>query len=272
LATGSETVPSSESPSKESMVRERRPNTLKDAPMQYAPRNELGVVFLFAHVAKKLQFRIEGIRPRFPDCIAYRRAGDVEKRMTIEFEFRSSNFRSHRHNPKECDCIVCWHHDWPDVPDSIEVIELKRYFGVTAKVWIQPVIKSQQHWLDERDNLDWGLSKRVTPGDLLLMYRCYPEKSITEVFIISGELTRCKAGWRKGDCYGGAIRRLCDLPAPIFLDDMRNHKVLKTSSFIRCNMQGNLLVSEYWPYLYEMIVARNPQARKLLSEYAPENL
>jgi hypothetical protein len=254
------------------MKREHRPNTLKDAPMQYAPQNELGVVFLFAQIAKKLQLRVEEVRPHFPDCIAYKRTGDTEKRVRIEFEFKSINFRSHKHDPKECDCIVCWHHDWPDVPGSIEVIELKRYFGATAKVWIQPVIKNQWHWLDEYDEINWGLSKRATPGDLLLMYRCYPEKKISEVFIFAGELSRAKADWREGDCYGGVIRRLCDLAAPIFLDDMRNHKVLKTSSFIRGNMQGNLLVSEYWPYLYEMIVTRNPQARKALSEYAPENL
>jgi hypothetical protein len=120
-----------------------RPNTLTNAPLQYAPQNELGVVFLFAHIAKKLQIRIEEIRPRFPDCIAFKRTGELEKRLRIEFEFRSSNFRTHGHDTKECDCIVCWHHDWPDVPDSIQVIELKRYFGQAAKVWIQPVIKSQ---------------------------------------------------------------------------------------------------------------------------------
>jgi len=249
-----------------------RPNTLRNAPMQYAPQNELGVVFLFAHIAKKLQLRIEEIRPYFPDCIAYKRTGDREKRVRIEFEFKSSNFRSHKHNSKECDCIVCWHHDWPDVPNSIEVIELKRYFGANPKVWIQPVIKSQWHNLDEYDEMGWGLSKRATPGDLLLMYRCYPEKRISDIFTLVGGLIRSKAGWREGDCYGGIIRRLCNLAAPIFLDDMQNHKVLKTSSFIRSNMQGNLLVSEYWPYLYEMIVARNPQVRKILSEYAPENM
>jgi hypothetical protein len=30
--------------------------------------------------------------------------------------------------------------------------------------------------------LDWALSKRVTHGDLLLMYRAWPNCSITEVF------------------------------------------------------------------------------------------
>jgi len=254
------------------MKHDHRPNALSNAPLQYAPTNELGVVYLFAHVAKKLQLRVEQVRPQFPDCIAYRKVGDAEKRVRIEFEFKSSNFKTHRHDSKACDVIVCWHHDWPDAPKHLEVIELKRYFGVGFKVWIQPVIKSQQHWLDEYDILSWGLSKRATKDDLLLMYRCYPAKHISDIFVFTGKLDKAKADWREGDCYDGEIKRLCTLDAPIFLDDMRNHKVLRTSSFIRSNMQGNLLVSEYWPYLYEMMIARNPKARKLLSKYAPDRM
>ena len=37
-------------------------------------------------------------------------------------------------------------------------------------------------------------------------------------------------------------------------------------------VQGNLLVTEYWPYLYAMICERNPPARKRLDGYAPESL
>jgi hypothetical protein len=254
------------------MKHNHRPNTLTNAPLQSAPQNELGVVYLFAHVAKRLHLRVEEIRPKFPDCIAFKRTGDSEKQVRIEFEYKSSNFKTHKHDPKGCDLIVCWHHDWPDMPQSLEVIELKRYFGVETKVWIQPVVKSQWHWLEDYDILDWGLSKRATPGDLLLMYRCYPAKNISDIFVLAGELKRGKADWRKGECYGGQIERICSLDAPIFLEDMRNHRILRTSSFIRSNMQGNLLVSEYWPYLYEMIVTRNPPVRKLLSEYAPDRL
>lgn len=250
----------------------KRPLTLEKAPLQYAPENELGVVYLFAHVARRLQFRIEKIRAKYPDCIAYRRSGDSEKMVRIEFEFKSSSFRAHRHDPKECDCIVCWHHDWPDVPENIEVIELKRFFGVGFKVWIQPALKSQWHYLDERDRTKWALSKRATPGDLLLMYRCSPEKSISEIFVFRGQLSPGEAGWRPGKAYFGRIERLCNLESPIFLEDMRNHRVLKTASFVRRNMQGNLLVSEYWLYLYEMITNRNPSIRDLLKQYAPQHV
>ena len=253
-------------------MKKKRPITLQNAPLQYAPENELGVVFLFSHVAKKLQFKVEQIRPQYPDCIAYRRAGNIEKRVRIEFEFKSSNFKAHQHDPKDCDCIVCWQHDWPEVPNHLEVIELKRYFGVGIKIWIQPAIKSQWFHLDENEKLNWALSKQATPGDLLLMYRCVPEKSISEIFKFTGELDRGDAEWRDGKCYFGRIERICNLDSPIFLDDLRNHKILKTASFVRRHMQGNLLVSEYWTYLYEMIIKRNPKVKRILSKYAPESL
>src|SRR6266516_6700981 len=249
-----------------------RPLPPKNAPLQYAPENELGVVFLFSRIAKKLQFRIEKIRAAYPDCIAYRHAGDSEKRVRVEFEFRSSSFRTHGHDASECDCIVCLHHDWPSVPAGIEVIELKQYFGVSFKIWLQVAIKNQCHWLDERDALQWALSKQTTHGDLFLMYRGYPNCSITDVFRYAvHKLNQSRASWREGDCYAGRIERVCKLDAPVFLDDLRRHRILRTASFIRRNMQGlALLVSEYWPYLYSMVCERNPKIRKILARYAPE--
>ena len=81
---------------------------LENAPMQYAPQNELGVVFLFAHVAKRLRLKVETIRPQYPNCIAYQKTGRGEKPVRIEFEYRSRNFRAHRHKVKHCDWLVCW--------------------------------------------------------------------------------------------------------------------------------------------------------------------
>lgn len=256
------------------MKKDHKPLALKNAPMEYAPANELGVVFLFAHVARRLQFRIEEIRPQFPDCVAYRRLGDVEKRLRIEFEFKSSSFKAHGHDATKCDIIVCWHHDWPDVPRSIEVIELKRYFGVARKVWILQALKSQWDYLDKHNPMDWGMSKRTTPGDVLLMYRCSPVCAITDIFILSGDdIGRGGAGWRDGDAYFGQIKRICRLRSPVYLDDLRKHRVLRTASFVRRNMQGvGLLATEYWPYLHDMITERNPALAKALARLRPDRL
>ena len=89
----------------------------------YAPVNEQGVVFLFGKVAHDLGMYVELIRTGYPDCIAKRYVGKERwEDVKIEFEYKSSHFK---HDPRGVDIIVCWEHDWPDCPRSIEVIELK---------------------------------------------------------------------------------------------------------------------------------------------------
>jgi hypothetical protein len=89
----------------------------------YSPINEQGVVFLFGKVAQDLNMYVEEIKPGFPDCIGRRFNGKGWERVRIEFEFLSSNFKLHKHDPKGCDLVVCWEHDWPGCP--VEVIALK---------------------------------------------------------------------------------------------------------------------------------------------------
>ncbi len=89
----------------------------------YAPVNESGVVFLFGKVAGDLNMYVEEIKTGFPDCIARRFTGKGWERVRVEFEFKSSGFRVHGHDAKECDIIVCWEHDWATCP--LEVIELR---------------------------------------------------------------------------------------------------------------------------------------------------
>ena len=94
--------------------------------LQHAPINEQGVVFLFGMICFDLGFIVEAVRSGFPDCEAKRRIDNKKdhwERVRIEFEYRSSNFRDHGHNPAKCDLIVCWEHDWKECP--IEVVELK---------------------------------------------------------------------------------------------------------------------------------------------------
>lgn len=250
------------------MNRNSRAEILSNGPMHYAPTNEMGVVFIFSHLAHRLGVRIEQIGSSFPDCIAYQKSGGRESRVRIEFEYKSANFRAHRHSARKCDWIVCWEHDWPGVPQRIHVVELRKFFGLGLNIWIQPVIRAQWPNL-KRSRMSWALSKRAHPGDLLLMYRCFPDKRIQDIFILRGDLYAAKAGWRSGRCYGGNIARLCTLQSPIFLEDLRLHPVLKTSSFVRSNMQGNLQVTEYWPYLYQMLTARNRGCSRKLQAFAP---
>jgi len=43
--------------------------------------------------------------------------------VRIEFECCSRNFHDHRHDPRVCNLIVCWKHDW--LGALIEVLELR---------------------------------------------------------------------------------------------------------------------------------------------------
>ena len=94
--------------------------------LQHAPVNEQGVVFLFGMVCYELGFVVEAVRTSYPDCEAKRRVKgkpNTWERVRIEFEYFSSHFRNHGHDPNGCDVIVCWQNDWPECP--LEVIELK---------------------------------------------------------------------------------------------------------------------------------------------------
>lgn len=92
--------------------------------LRHAPINEQGVVYLFGIVSYELGFIVEAVHAAYPDCEAKRQISkDRWQRVRIEFEFKSSNFRDHGHNPAEADLIVCWHHNWIDCP--LEVLELR---------------------------------------------------------------------------------------------------------------------------------------------------
>lgn len=82
----------------------------------YGPSNEMGVVALFAKVSEEMGFIIEEVRVAFPDCVARKRVDKGWERVFIEFEYLSSNFQRHGHDPDACDLIVCWKHDWESCP------------------------------------------------------------------------------------------------------------------------------------------------------------
>jgi predicted transport protein len=94
--------------------------------LTYAPVNEQGVVLLFGMLAKELGFHVQLVRPGYPDCKAVRSLGDGRyEEVNIEFEFRSSRFKTHLTSEIKSDFIVCWEHDWPACPPSIQVLELR---------------------------------------------------------------------------------------------------------------------------------------------------
>ena len=93
--------------------------------LAHEPVNELGVVFVFGMMARRLGFVVHRLQAGFPDCIAMREvAPGMWQRVRIEFEFESRNFLKHKHRKDKCDVIVCWKHNWKDCP--LDVVELGR--------------------------------------------------------------------------------------------------------------------------------------------------
>ncbi len=102
--------------------------------LRHEPTSELGVVYLFGMLSDQLGLIVESLQPGFPDCEAKRlvdMARNRWQRVRIEFEYASHNFHEHHHDPKRCDMIVCWIHDWPDCP--LEVVELRAVVGQMGK-------------------------------------------------------------------------------------------------------------------------------------------
>lgn len=91
----------------------------------HAPTNENGVIYLFGMISKELGFLIESIRSSFPDCEGKYMVGEnAWQKVSIEFEYKASNFKAHRHNENSVDFIICWINDWDDCP--VRVIELRK--------------------------------------------------------------------------------------------------------------------------------------------------
>lgn len=249
------------------------PDVLEGAPLRYAPVNELGVVFLFAHLAKRWRLRIDAIQPAFPDCIAYQKTQDGEKRIRIEFEWKSRNFKTHKHDPKKCDWIVCWEHNWPDVPNNLQVIELRREFGLGFNIWIVPIGGKYKEMIKKNVSYDsWSVPSQAHKDDIILFHFTRPDQNIAHIYKLLDDAHKIKAWWKEGMDYMAPIKPVCRLNAPIFYEDMKRDRILSTSHFVRGSMQTRFNASEYWPYLYDKIVRRNPSVKKKLQKYAPEEL
>jgi hypothetical protein len=119
-------IPQDESEVK-TMKEHRQGRTLGFRGFAFAPTCEHDVVQLFGAVAKELGFEIIGNRSEFPDCKARRlQKGQRDHFIDclIEYEFSSLDFKKHRHDPKGCDLIICWEHNWPQCP--VEVLALQQ--------------------------------------------------------------------------------------------------------------------------------------------------
>jgi hypothetical protein len=223
-------------------------------------------------LVKRWRLRIEEIRSSYPDCIAYQKVQGKEKRIRIEFEFKSKSFKNHHHSVNQCDWIVCWEHNWPDAPKHLNIIELRREFRLGFNVWVTPVREPYKEELSRARRTGWSMPSQAHKDELVLFYFTHPDRSFNYIYKLTERATKQVAGWKPGKDYMAGIQRICALNAPIFLEDLQRHRVLRTAGFVRGKIKGRPNVTEYWPYLYELIVRRNPSLKRGLAVYAPDSL
>ncbi|MDK9720403.1 MAG: hypothetical protein OEL53_04380 [Rhodospirillales bacterium] len=230
------------------------------------PENEMGVVALFMTWAKRKHIQIVTIQAGFPDCIAIH----LKKKVRIEFEYRASNFITHKHDPKGCDWIVCWENNLPRAPKGIKIISLANEFGVGSNVWMQPVAGEQAVRLSKAKRETWSVAHNAQKGDLVLYYRTRPDMSVADLFQITGRVDFDDDTWKEGGDYMANINRVASLDAPIHLRMMQRHPLLKDAPFIRNQMTGRMKATLYWPDLHDLILKANPSQKRALSKFDPE--
>ncbi|MFZ4394547.1 MAG: hypothetical protein ACOYOU_02855 [Kiritimatiellia bacterium] len=245
---------------------------IQGAPLTEAPVNEQGVVFMFARIQEKYGVRVEKIRSAFPDCLARRTRGGKNSIVRIEFEYKSANFN---HDPKKCDWIVCWEHNWRDVPRHLRVIELRREFGLGWHVWLNPRSPGWKQMYVTDKHIRDTIPRQAQKEDLLLVYFRRPLSQIGFVSKIS-DIRRMDHGRFAGHSgkqdWWADTTRLCGLDCPLDLHTIKRHKGLAEAGFVRGNCQARQNVTAYWPELYGLIIEKNPSLKKVLCKYAPEKM
>lgn len=250
--------------------------------MTHAPENELGVVFLFGKVHKRLGFTgINEVKPGFPDCWAWRRTAKGTQFTWVEFEFRSSGFKTHVNlkqlkglKPKK-GFVVCWEHNWPECENYAEVIDLRAIVEEGPRVWIQSTLPEYQAEMEHipfhtKKEWTWTVAPRAKKGDLLLLWRAGSRtaanlwdvpKDLLQSFANVAEVV--SAPRKKSEFIRSAeIRRIANLQNPLRWGALCSDAVLRTSPFVRAQMQGQWDVTPYWWRLHSLLIQLNPALKK----------
>lgn len=249
-------------------------------PLSHSPVNEQGVVFLFSHFYKKLGFdKITYIQNYFPDCIAIDKKG---KTVKIEFEFKSSSIKHHRKEGRnyldKIDYIICWEDDFQQIPlkHASKVIELKNLFDLGRNIFMSGVDKTWFKEIDKSKKTSWSVKNNARKGDLMLLYRKHPESCIKDIFVLTENADYFESSnkWqkmsgKKKDKFADMKRVGLQLKDPVTYEDFKNHKNLKTASFVRKNFQGRHDITVYWHYIYALIIKKNPYLKTYLLNYLP---
>src|SRR3990172_7217343 len=102
------------------------------------PKNEIETIILFTLQAERYGFEIlEAQSIGFPDALIKKDG----KEYRVEFEYKSLNFRTHKHDPTGCDLIICWIDD--DKYSTLPVVALSE-----DNWWNIPLIPDKAETID----------------------------------------------------------------------------------------------------------------------------
>jgi len=244
--------------------------------MQYAPEGELGVVYLFSKLQKKLGYiSIIKMKDTFPDCEALRFGG---RKVQIEFEFRSKNFlNQHKVSGlRKVNEIICWEDNWPPKKRGllnkhrVAIRELRGVLGLGTNIWFH-VIKKRYHesymkvLLHGPKTGTLPCHKSARKGDLLLDYFGAPINYIKGIELLTSGAYSTKSKEFK---YRAETRRIAVLKNHVAMEKMRSENSLIGAFFLKPNgLQGSPRVTEYWPQISELILRMNPKLKSSIIKY-----
>lgn len=132
----------------------------------FEPENEQGVVLVFGQRVLSSPWQVVSIGTAFPDAILER---DGEQ-WRVEFEYLSSNFDAHGHDLRECDAVICWVHDSPNLP--IPVIQLIDPDALNRRcIKTDPPQIEIGYWKRRALKAEWLLRQSKTTEDVTVVNR-----------------------------------------------------------------------------------------------------
>jgi hypothetical protein len=152
----------------------------------WAPSYEQEVVLLFGLLLPYLDeaYAIEECSEAFPDCRLLRSRDSLLLR--VEFELYSSRFRDHKHDPSQCDMIVCWKHDWANCPVKnvlvlSRVVEKKKFILDSSRSRHEKTTWDEQSFFDHAGPHPAGFVRQLYDF-------CKGQSGLTVIFGKGGKL------------------------------------------------------------------------------------
>lgn len=177
--------------------------------MKFIPKNEQGVIFLFANfISGHEDIELIKIGMGFPDAeIRIHQNGNWED-YSVEFEFVASSFNKHGHDVRQCDLVICWENDLVESDlFPLPIIELKSGLELDIKkpnklvkevyYWRQRAVKAEKEICrleqlgnvcdqprskeqSNEDKVNRGEARQVALDALLVVYQNNPDLSYAE--------------------------------------------------------------------------------------------